>query len=109
MWSEMLRPPAAAALLSAALAVAQSAGAGEVSPAVQGVALTDEFPLTAVRGTEGLPARPPYDPAGQSGADSLIADQPPAVVPLPPPLATGLAGLAGMAVFRVGRRVYRRR
>jgi hypothetical protein len=97
MWSEMLRAPAAAAVLSAALAVAQSARAGEVPPAVQGVALTDQFPLTAT------------SPAGQSGADSLTADRPPAVVPLPPPLATGLAGLAGMAVFRVGRRVYRRR
>lgn len=38
-----------------------------------------------------------------------VADAAPVVVPLPAPLAAGLAGFAAMAALRVGRRVFRRR
>ena len=95
MWSENLRAAGGAAVaLAAILAVAAAAHAAQ-PPAADGLALGDQFPLTAT---------------GQSGGvDSPQADEPPAVVPLPPALGTGLAGLAGMVVFRVGRRVYRRR
>ena len=48
-------------------------------------------------------------PAAGTDRTSADAAPAPAVAPLPPALATGLAGLTAMAVLRVGRRVYGRR
>jgi hypothetical protein len=104
MCSEILRAgcgaAAVAALVLAPSAVASSAGTGVVGPAVP-AAVTDQFPLNAPSG---------WDAAGEpTPAGAAAVDQTPAIVPLPPALVTGLMGLGGMALFRVGRRVYRRR
>ena len=48
-------------------------------------------------------------PASLSFAATAEPQEKPVVVPLPPALATGLAGLGTMAVLRVGRRIYGRR
>ena len=53
------------------------------------------------------------DPLGISPAPLWVEapepEEAPVVVPLPPALGTGLAGLATLAAVRVARRVYRRR
>jgi len=94
----MLRAPMGAAVALAAVLAAAAVAHAADPPITDGLALTDQFPLTATS-----------QPGQSAGVDSLQPDEPPAVVPLPPALGTGLAGLVGMAVFRVGRRVYRRR
>ena len=99
MWSEISRAGCGAAVVAAAL-LAPQAGAAGAAPAVP-AAVTDQFPLGAPSGWEA---------AGEPATAGAAADaQAPAVVPLPPALGTGLMGLAGMALLRVGRRVYRRR
>ena len=103
MWSEILRAGSGVAV-AAAIVLARSAvaspDAGGVAPAVP-AAMTDQVPLSAPSGWETVGE---FAPAG-----ATAVDQAPAVVPLPPALGTGLMGMAGMVLFRVGRRVYRRR
>ena len=103
MWSEILRAGCGAAVAAAVVLAppaAASPDAGGVAPAAP-AAMTDQVPLSVPSGWEIV-----GDLAPAGGAD---VDQAPAVVPLPPALGTGLMGMAGMVLFRVGRRVYRRR
>ena len=76
--------------------------------------------MAAPSGRASVPPAPTVDAFDLSSLDVAELDEPgasaaqapavtPAVAPLPPALATGLAGLAAMAALRVGRRVYRRR
>jgi hypothetical protein len=101
MCSQILRAGCGVAVVAAVLLApaAVASPAGGLAPAVP-TAVTDQFPLSTTPGRDG---------AGEGGLAGADADQAPVVVPLPPAVATGLMGLAGMALFRVGRRVYRRR
>ena len=104
MWS---RPPSAAGTVWAcAVLVTVALTAGRTRAAIVPVGVTvDQYPLPAADDTpltdESLALELPSDAA--PGAPAA------AIVPLPPPLVTGLAGLAAIAAARAGRRVYRRR
>jgi len=103
MLSEILHAPRGAAVALATVlvvpAAARAAGPSDVSPPAVPTITIDQIPLGPV---------PNCEPDQQNAFDAA-ADETPAIVPLPPALATGLTGLAGMMVVRVGRRVCRRR
>jgi hypothetical protein len=91
-------------LLSASIV---RASAGEATPASE--YHPSEWPLVSLELTADRDA---LDDVVVSAPLTLAADdaeEKPVEVPLPPALATGLAGLGAMAVLRVGHRVYRRR
>ena len=94
-------PRAAGDLVARAWLIAFTMMTLAVTPAARAVvtpaSTVDAFDLTSLQAVPAVEA---------DGPDAAPA---PAVAPLPPALATGLAGLAAMAVLRVGRRVYRRR
>ena len=101
------RPPSAAGTVWAcAVLFTVALTAGRTRAAIVPVGVTvDQYPLPAADAT------PPTDlsSAPDMPSDAAAGAQAAAIVPLPPPLLTGLAGLAAVAALRVGRRARRRR
>ena len=90
-----------------ALAVVMMLTAPHASASASAATAPDPADLLGLRTTDG-----PDDPLAATSLSFAATAEPqekPVTVPLPPALATGLAGFAAMAVLRVGRRVYGRR
>jgi hypothetical protein len=86
-----------AAPTRAAADAAATGGRGESIRALD-LGEVDEVPADLFRPAPIASAPPPPEP-----------QETPVVVPLPPAVGPGLAGLATLAAMRVGRRAYRRR
>jgi hypothetical protein len=105
MWS---RPPSAVgAVWACAVLFTVALTADRTRAAIVPVGVTvDQYPLPAADDTSlSDPSAAPDLPSDVTAAGAPAA----AIVPLPPPLLTGLTGLAALAAVRAGRHVYRRR